>query len=168
MNKRDDLNAALRRLACRYAEAAQQVLGDQLTAVALYGSVARGEANSTSDIDLFVVLREAPKSAWRRRSLLEPMRQLLTAELEALWEQGIYADFIEVIRSEDEARRFHSLYLDMTLEADLLYDRHGFLRSVLERVRQQLEALGAQRRSLGQMHYWDLKPQFQAGEVIEL
>ena len=32
-------------------------LGDRLTAVALYGSVARGEAHRWSDIDLFVVHR---------------------------------------------------------------------------------------------------------------
>ena len=164
----DDLNAILYELAQRYTELALELLGEQLTSVALYGSVARGQAGPASDIDLFVVLREAPRGALRRRALLEPVRQQLTADLEPLWDRGIYTDFVEVIRSEEEARRFHPLYLDMTLEAELLYDRDGFLAGVLDGVRQRLKALGARRLSLGRIHYWDLKPTLRPGEVIEL
>ena len=40
-------------------------LGDRLTAVALYGSVARGEAHRWSDIDLFVVHRGDPRHRLR-------------------------------------------------------------------------------------------------------
>ncbi|RMF31951.1 MAG: nucleotidyltransferase domain-containing protein [Chloroflexi bacterium] len=163
-----DLNVVLYELARRYADLALELLGDRLTSVALYGSVARGQAGPASDIDLFIVLREAPRGALRRRALLEPVREQLTADLEPLWDQGIYTDFVEVIRSEEEARHFHPLYLDMTLEAELLYDRDGFLARVLDGVRQRLEVLGAQRLSLGRIHYWDLKPTLRPGEAIEL
>jgi predicted nucleotidyltransferase len=168
MTDRQDLNMALQRLAQRYAEVAQESLGDQLTAIALFGSVARGKAGPASDIDLFVVFKEAPRGVLRRRALLEPARQQLAADLEPLWEQGIYTDFVEIIRSEAEARLFHPLYLDMTVEAELLYDREGFLRDALQRLRRRLEVLGAERRSLGHTYYWDLKPQLAPGEVIEL
>ena len=38
-------------------------LGERVTAVALYGSVARGQAQAASDVDLFVVHRGA-RAAW--------------------------------------------------------------------------------------------------------
>jgi len=163
-----ELNAVLYKLAQRYATAARDVLGEQLVSVALYGSVARGQARPTSDIDLFVVLREAPPAMIRRRALLEPVREQLTLELEVLWKQGHYADFVEVIRSQVEATAFHPLYLDMAMEAVVLYDAQGFFGQVLQRVRERLAALNSQRRQLGRHWYWDLKPEFTPGEVIEL
>ncbi len=163
-----DLNLTLQRLARRYAEVTQATLDDNLTSVALFGSVARGQANPRSDIDLLVVLKEAPRGALRRRALLEPVRQQLTADLEPLWERGIYTDFVEIIRSEAEACLFHPIYLDMTVAVELLYDRDGFLRDLLQNVRRRLEELGAERRSLGSIHCWDLKPNLAVGEAIEL
>jgi predicted nucleotidyltransferase len=144
------------------------VLGDNLTSVVLFGSVARGEAGSRSDIDLFVVCRELPKGAFRRRRLVEPISDRLQASLRRLWERGVHAEFTEVLRSEEEAAHFHPLYLDMVCEAVLLYDRSGFFASVLARMRERLQAMGAKRRRLGRVTYWDLKPDFRPGEVIEL
>ncbi|OGG55607.1 MAG: hypothetical protein A3F84_29310 [Candidatus Handelsmanbacteria bacterium RIFCSPLOWO2_12_FULL_64_10] len=158
----------LRRLADRYAGVAQEVLGDNLTSVVLFGSVARGEAGPRSDVDLLVVCRTLPRGAFRRREVLEPVRERLQEDLDRLWEQGITTDVVEVIKSEVEARQTRLLYLDMTEEAVLLFDREGFFEGVLAGVRQRLKALGAMRRRLGNVRYWDLKPDFKPGEVIEL
>jgi len=57
---RAGLNARLQHLAREYAKALKETLGDRLVSVVLFGSGARGEAGTTSDIDLFVVLEEAP------------------------------------------------------------------------------------------------------------
>lgn len=137
------LNSLLLALAHRYAAAAQESLGDNLVSIALYGSVARGQATPSSDIDLFVVLQEAPAGMLNRRRLLQPVRDSLTQELEELWVQGIYTDFIEVIRSRTEAQQFHPLYLDISQEAILLYDRDQFLHTLLEKVRERLQRAGA-------------------------
>jgi len=161
-----DLNATLLSLAHRYATAAQETLGDNLISIALYGSVARGQATPSSDIDLFVVLQEAPSGMLARRRRLQPVRDSLTSELEDLWMQGIYADFIEVIRSRTEAQQFHPLYLDMSQEAVLLYDRDQFLHTLLEKVRERLQRAGAQRRPVGRYWYWDLKQADLSGEVV--
>lgn len=152
-----DLNALLLNLAHRYATAAKEILGDKLISIALYGSVARSQATPSSDIDLFVVLQETPSGMLNRRRLLQPVRDTLTQELEELWVQGIYADFIEVIRSRTEAQQFHPLHLYMSHEAILLYDRDRFLEILLERVRERLQRAGAERRPVGRYWYWDLK-----------
>lgn len=46
----------------RFAEALKLRLGDQLHAVVLYGSVAKGTAHDQSDIDLLVVAEEPDKA----------------------------------------------------------------------------------------------------------
>lgn len=161
-----ELNAIFRTLAERYATAAKMVLGDQLVSIALYGSVARSQAGPSSDIDLFVVLQDAPSGMLARRRLLQPVRDSLTAELEGLWEQGIYTDFIEVIRSRTEVLQFHPLYLDMSQDAILLYDRDQFLHTLLEKVRERLQRAGAERYAMGKHWYWDMKQAFVSGEVV--
>jgi len=162
------LNQTLRHLAQRYATIAQEILGDNLISVVLFGSVARGQARATSDVDLLVICRELPAGAFRRRETLQPVRERLQAELDGLWGQGIHTDFVEIIKSEAEAQRTHPVYLDMTEEAVILFDRVGFFAGILERLRGQLRELGAKRRQLGRLRYWDLKPDFKPGEVITL
>ncbi len=162
------LNQTLRHLAERYAATAQEVLGENLTSVVLFGSVARGEARPDSDIDLLVICRELPGGAFRRQEVLEPVRKRFQIELDRLWEQGCYADFTGVIKTEMEAQKTHLLYLDMTEEAVILFDRGEFFARVLARLRERLRELGAQRKQLGRIRYWDLKPDFKPGEVIWL
>lgn len=155
-NSRAELNTSLYDLAKRYASKAKEALGDQIVSVALFGSVARGQAGPGSDIDLFVVLQEAHSGMLSRRRLLDPVRQSLTPELEMFWKQGIYVDFVEVIRTRSEARKFHPLYLDMSREAILLYDRDRFLETLLAMLKKQLERDGAERKIMGNFWYWDL------------
>jgi predicted nucleotidyltransferase len=162
------LNQILYRLAERYAAAAQSILGDNLVSVVLFGSVARGEAGPGSDIDLLIICRDLPPGAFRRRDVLEPVWESLQADLEQLWEQKCYSDFREVIKTAAEAERPHLLYLDMTDEAVLLFDRGGFFAGVLTQIRERLRELGARREQLGRIHYWDLKPDLRPGEVVTL
>jgi hypothetical protein len=60
------------------------------------------------------------------------------------------------------------LFLDMVDDARILYDPDGVLARRLERLRERLRQLGARRIWLGNAWYWDLKPDFKPGDVIEL
>jgi hypothetical protein len=162
------LNENLLELAKRYATKSVEILGDHIVSVALYGSVARGQAGPSSDIDLFVVLQESPSGMLSRRRLLDPVRESLNSELEGLWAQEIYADFIEVIRTQNEACQFHPLYLDMSQEAILLYDRERFLETLLVNVRERLVRGGAERKFMGNFWYWDLSRSSIPEEVFDL
>lgn len=163
-----ELNETLKSLAEKYAQLAKENLGANLVSVALFGSVARGEAKPTSDIDLLIVCEDLPKGMFKRHAFLEPVREQLQGDLEWLWKQGVYADFTELVYTKDEANRFHWVYLDMLEDAVILYDENGFLRGVFEKLRKRLKELGAQRRMLGKIRYYDLKPDLMPGEVIEL
>jgi len=162
------LNRKLASLAHRYAELLLRQLDEQLVSVVLFGSVARRTAHERSDIDLFVVIQDLPVGAFARRAVVEPVHQTLQPELDKLLRANIYTDLIEVLRTPEEAGRFHLLYLDMMLDAQLLYDRDNFMESRLARVRERADELGAIRRQIGDVSYWDLKPDFVPGEVIAL
>ncbi len=162
------LNATLRRLAERYARVAEEVLGENLVSLALFGSVARGEAGPESDIDLFLVCRTLPRGMPKRHRFLEPIRARLQEELEELWREGVYADFTELPYTQEEARHFHWVYLDMLEDAVILVDRGDFLKGVLEDLRRKLEKLGARRHTLGRVRYWVLKENLRPGEEIQL
>ena len=66
-----------------------QILGDRLEAVYLYGSQARGEARSDSDIDVLVVIR----GAFDYFDLLEKTSQL-TADLSLEYDTVIAKVFV--------------------------------------------------------------------------
>ena len=163
-----ELNETLKSLAEKYAQFAKEHLGANLVSVALFGSVARGEATPNSDIDLLLVCVDLPKGMFKRHALLEPVREQLQSDLEGLWKQGAYVDFTELIYTKDEANGFHWVYLDMLEDVVLLYDDGGFLHGVFERLRERLSELGAQRKRLGKIRYYDLKPDLKPGEVVEL
>lgn len=156
-------------LARQYAEALQRYFGERLVSVVLYGSVARGNYTTTSDIDLLIIAEELPESRRERnRLLVEIEEKEFSSTLAALHRQGIYTDFSTRIKTPEEALRFSPLYLDLTEDSVILYDRGGFFQGVLERLRNRLKELGARRVWKGKVWYWELKPDLKWGETLEL
>lgn len=153
------------RTAIRVASAAwAEALGERLLSIALFGSVARRSAGPGSDIDVLVVAREFARSlADRRRPLLEAWER---ARLERALPE---TEWNIVAKSPDEAL-FHSpLYLDIVEDGVLLFDRDGFFEKVLAEMRARMQTLGSRRIFLEDgSWYWDLKPGFRFGEVVEI
>lgn len=164
----ESLSHRLRALAEDYAEALRRSLGERLVAVVLFGSVARGEATRTSDVDLLVVVEGLPPRRFERYACLEAADRAVEPQVRALWRQGIPVEISVILKTPEEASRITPLYLDLTEDACILYEREPLISSVLERLRERLRALGAQRKRQGSFRYWDLKPDLQPGEVIEL
>jgi predicted nucleotidyltransferase len=158
----------LRRAANRYADHLASALGDRLVAVVLFGSVARGDASEGSDIDLLIVARDLPEGQFARKALLAAADLAFEADVGAAEAEGVEVRLARLVRTPDEAARVIPLYLDMTEDAVLLLDREGFFTGVLDRLRASLRRYGAKRVRLGSTWYWDLKPDFVPGDVVEL
>jgi hypothetical protein len=74
-----------------------------------------------------------------------------------------------VTKTPEEARAHSPLYLDMVEDGVLIVDRDGFFRSVLDAIRSRMRELGSRRVFLPDgTWYWDLKPDFRFGEVVEI
>ena len=140
------------------------LLGPRLRSLVLFGSVARGESTVRSDIDLLVVADGFP------RSLRDCRRPLLAAWSRARAKKALPAvEWNLVTKSPEEARIHSPLYLDIVEDGILLVDREGFFRTVLHGMRERMQELGSRRVFLADGHwYWDLKPDFRFGEIVEL
>lgn len=138
------------------------LLGERLVSLVLFGSVARGDAHDRSDIDLLIVAESFPRRlADRRRPLLAEWARVRGA-LPAV-------DWNLVTKTPEEARAHSPLYLDLVEDAVLLFDRGGFFEAVLHSLRARMQALGSRRIYLPDgSWYWDLRPGFRFGDVVEL
>jgi hypothetical protein len=161
-------NEILRDLAVRYTGLLRSHLGDRLVSVVLFGSVARGEASATSDIDLLIVAEDLPQGQFARKRLLAPVDAAFEEDLDRAAAAGLEARLARIVRTPPEAARPIPLYFDLTEDAVILHDRAGFMAVVLDRVRVSLRRLGARRIRQGKTWYWDLKPDFKPGDVIEI
>ncbi|MBQ3509666.1 MAG: nucleotidyltransferase domain-containing protein [Peptococcaceae bacterium] len=74
----------IRMVVKKYADAAQQILGSQLYAVILFGSCARGDYDSESDIDLLVLLHAAPEEIPVLRRKMRPVADSLDLEYDCV------------------------------------------------------------------------------------
>jgi predicted nucleotidyltransferase len=144
------------------------VWGDNLVSLVVFGSVARGDARRDSDVDLLIVGKQLPKSRFKRLELFEEVEKLVEPLVEGLWSQGYYIDFTPIILDVEEARRHRPIYLDMVVDAVIVFDRDDFFRKVLDELSSRLLALGAERKRVGKLWYWVLKKDYRPGEVIEI
>jgi len=155
----------------KYCEALGRLLGDRLVSVMLFGSVARGEWDENSDIDVIVVVEGwGDLPVWRRVEELRRAKEELEESFE--YQEALKAGYWPIIQnyplSVEEARRFNRIYLDAVIDGIILYDKDDFLARILQSLREKLEEMGSVRVTLpNRKFYWILK-NVKAGEVIKL
>lgn len=164
------LQQEYRTLADEYVRATSEFFGDRLVSICFFGSVARGEARADSDIDVLVVATELPRDVGLRiretAGIHETLRR--SGEYRKLREQGRSAFMSDLFLSPDEAKAHPPILLDLTDDAFIAYDRNGFLKGVLQDMKQRLRDLGARKIKARKGYYWILKPDARPDEVIEI
>ncbi|ADY00717.1 DNA polymerase, beta domain protein region [Vulcanisaeta moutnovskia 768-28] len=142
---------------------------DKLVSLVVYGSVARGNPRIDSDIDMLVIFEELPKPISDRIKMFERAEDEIQPLLDELMNKGYAITLSPLIKTREEAGRFSPLYLDMTEDAVIVYDKDGFFEGVLTRIINRLRELGATRVWISdRAWYWVLKKDYKFGEVIEI
>ena len=127
--------------------ALQEGLGDDLVAVVLFGSRARGEADEASDWDLLVLARHLPDKAFPRHLKLKGM-------LPAGWRGQV--SLLAKTPEEFEAH-VPALFLDIALDSVVLYDVNGYVTERLARLKQLIENRGLYRERIQRETVWRWK-----------
>lgn len=154
----------------RYCEVLYEHFSQRLVGVLVFGSLARGNWNRNSDIDLLVVIEGWDKPLWERTRELVKLRRRMreTREYQRLMERNLPTAIQHYPLSKAEALEPHRIYIDACMEGIILYEREGFLTKVLEEFREKLSNLGARRITTASgKTYWQLK-EVKAGEVFGL
>src|SRR5262245_34646664 len=151
----------------RLAERLRATLADRLVSLVVYGSRARGTHRADSDLDVLLVVRDLPRPRSARHALVRPIKQAIDQEHRQV--RGSDPSHLAYLIKTPEEAAYHSpLYLDMTEDAILVYDREGFFAGILDAMRQRMAALGSRRVWLDGGWYWLLQPEATWGERIEI
>ncbi len=138
--------------------------------IVLFGSLARGDATKSSDIDLIVVSDDFPERYGARFDVLRPlfMEMKKTPAYRELRKKGYWITFSPVPYRPEDLRDTPPLLLDVVEDGILLFD-DGTMKRKLDEVREKLKELGARRvwTKRGSW-YWILKPDMKPGEVVEI
>lgn len=155
-------------LAMELLEACRRHYGKRLVSVVLYGSAGRGTHGPDSDLDVLIVAEALPRGRLARVEEFVPVEAALGPSLSEMRSCGFSTEVSPVLKTPEEVAAGSPLFLDMTEDARILYDREGFFAAALKRLRARLKALGSRRIWCGNAWYWDLKPDYKPGEEFEL
>lgn len=149
----------------------QEEYGEEFISLVLYGSIARGEGKPSSDLDLILVISDAPPHYSQRTSrILKVLKRLEEIEeFHRLEREGYIIQIKPIILSRSEAEENRFLFLDVVEDGIILYDKEDFFANRLKALRRRLQELGSQRvRTEEGYRYWVLKPDIIPGEAFEL
>jgi predicted nucleotidyltransferase len=142
--------------------------GDRLVSVIVFGSVGRGTMRPDSDIDLLVVADPLPSGRMRRVADFEPVEQVVEAVIQDGRSRGLATRLSPLFKTPGEVERGSPVFLDMTQDARILYDKNGFFGARMGALDARLKKLGAKRVFQGRAWWWDLKPDFKPGDTVTI
>lgn len=164
------LNEAVLGFSVKAAEMLKEGYKERLVSVCLFGSAARGTLRKGSDIDFFVVMKEAGKSYHKSVKDIMPLLTSIreTEEYKRLEEFSLDLEPSFLISSVEEVMQHPPLLIEISQEGKILFDVDDFLKKELNKVGRAMERLGSIKKETAHGHYWVLKPDMKSGEVIAI
>jgi len=141
---------------------------ERLVSFVVFGSVARKTYRFDSDLDVLIIVDNLPNGRMKRVAQFSAVEDRIESFLESLRKEGIDTYISPIFKTPEEAEKGSPIFLDMVEDALILFDRDGFFAKVLERLRNRLRELGAERIWRGNVWHWVLKPDYKPGDIFEL
>ncbi len=121
---------------------------NNLISVVIFGSGGKGDITTSSDVDLFIVIKKSDL----------PFRKRITEFWEKVGDELNVKNFplpvSPLIFTESEAKKFKPLYLDMLEGCLILYDKNNFIQKILKKVEKLLKENEIIRYQLKNKVYW--------------
>ena len=132
---------------------------NEIEAIGLCGSLARGDFSSKSDIDIFVVISDglSEREAWLTWNRI--LREIL---------KDFGRDITVLIYSPKSLKEISSWYvLRLASEGKLIYDREGKIKKLFEKIIQTAKNAGLVEEEIHGHKYW-IKKDIRIGEAFEI
>ncbi|MDL2263825.1 nucleotidyltransferase domain-containing protein [Synergistaceae bacterium OttesenSCG-928-I11] len=115
--------AFIKKLTDKFIRRLRDIEGDNLLRVVLFGSTARGEAAWGSDVDLFVLLKNAHASPRERIACKERIQNIaFDVDVEISNRRTFISPFIWSVDEYEKARIADPIFHDISAEGLVLYD----------------------------------------------
>ncbi|MCX7796629.1 MAG: nucleotidyltransferase domain-containing protein [bacterium] len=138
--------------------------GERLTSFILFSSCGRGTPSLNSDIDIFIILKSAPRGRIKRiEEFYKNVKKKVELYIEDIRSCGINILISPIIRTE-EVNLGSPLYIDMLTGIRIYFDRDNFFRKYLNSLEEKLRKLGAEKRD----GYWVYKKEIDREEGVEV
>ncbi|MBS7622716.1 nucleotidyltransferase domain-containing protein [Candidatus Bathyarchaeota archaeon] len=152
-----------------YCSAIKKHFGEDLVSICVFGSLARGSPKPSSDIDVMVVARNLSHDAGERTRSTNYIHQMLKSGVSGALRKLNRSTLIsDIFLTPEEIEMHPPILLDMVEDSVILYDRMGFLKSTLNKIRDRLKEMGARKVSAKKGYFWILKPDAKPNEVVEV
>lgn len=128
---------------------------ERLVALAIFGSYARGEETSRSDIDILLIANRLPKRKFERELFIrKPVIGVLKKKFNVIaWTQ------------EEFESNFSNIYLDLGQDTVICYDPSGYLKEKLEEIKRITEEAKLERLKLASGYIWRWKSSERYGKL---
>ncbi len=154
------LSGVLRRIGEHY--------GDSLLGLAIFGSYARLENRKNSDLDLLILLKEAPGFSHRLQDFVDHVELELESFAQGLYEEDdILCELSPYILSKEESLRFQPIYFDLVEHNRIVYDSQGIIAHIIEATKDLMLRYGAKKITYGNFWEWETeKREFLGGKKL--
>lgn len=140
--------------------------GSNLVGLAAFGSYARGANRLNSDLDILIILKDAPGFSQRLGEFVEQVEMKYEELAQELYERDdILCELSPYILTRQEALKLQPIYYDLAEHHVVLYDPEGVLERIIDSTKRFLEQLRAERTNYGNTWEWSLGENFCPGGI---
>ncbi|HHV61198.1 MAG TPA: nucleotidyltransferase domain-containing protein [Firmicutes bacterium] len=120
--------------------------GKNLSGLAIFGSYARGENRKNSDLDLLIILQEAPRRRERLTEFIEGIELKHEDLAQRLYdEEDILCELSPYILTETEALKVQPIYFDLVAHHIVVSDPKGIIGHIITAMAALLRKAGARK-----------------------
>ncbi len=125
-------------------------LGNKILSLVIFGSVSRGEAKGSSDIDIFTFFDD---SKIKRNELNDILASIIldlrkTDEYVKLTGRKVYPEIYPFLISKSKANDYLWVFFDATEQGIIIKDTDGFAKNLIKEIKTKIVNLGGRRVEL--------------------
>lgn len=132
------------------------LLPERLVSAIQFGSTVRGTLKRETDIDLLLIFETLPTGRIARSRIMDHIEQHCQDQLRHQLPIDYNIFFSSKLKTIAESQRFSLLYLDMVDHSRILYDPQCLAASLINKVKDWIQQVGAYRVEKGLKWYWVL------------